>query len=79
MQETLNRWFNPQTVEFLTSTTGMSIIGGVVLLYVLAFCRIFARAGGAAPRAAGVAQGGRSHVPARGLGAARLGAGAGGL
>jgi ABC-type transport system involved in cytochrome bd biosynthesis fused ATPase/permease subunit len=43
--QTLNQWLSPQAVETLTSTTFLSVAGALVLLYVLSWCRIFARAG----------------------------------
>lgn len=43
--EFLNQWLSPEAIETLTGTTFLSIVGGSLLVFVLAWCRIFARAG----------------------------------
>jgi len=43
--EFLNQWLSPEAIETLTGKTFLSVAGGTVLVFALAWCRIFARAG----------------------------------
>jgi hypothetical protein len=43
--EFLNQWLSPEAVETVTGSTFLSIAGGAFLVFMLAWCRIFARAG----------------------------------
>ena len=45
MQDFLARFLPDSWAEWATTTTGMGIIGGAVLLYAFVWCRIFAKAG----------------------------------
>jgi hypothetical protein len=43
--EFLDQWLSPEALEFVKGRTFLTVAGSFVLLYVLAWCRVFARAG----------------------------------
>ena len=45
LAERLSRWLSPQAVEIATNPKVLAAAGAAFLLYVLAWCRVFARAG----------------------------------